>query len=498
LLLLTQIAAAQEPSPLPRYTPVAGEISTAGGQEVWTFEALANSVVSIKVETDDSSFDPTVQVLDPDGRPIITNDDFAYPDTRDALLEAITLPRTGVFQVVVSGYADTAGSYMLTLLPGYADPLTVDEFSSVSRWTSDNEDLEIISQDDAMLLQLAGVAQSAVAFAPESNIISDFYAAVDVSGILAINTWSVGMALRQQGDRQYRFMVNAEGQWRFTLVDTGVETVLRDWTVHPAILPGQTEFTLGVLAHGSGFDIFYNNQLMGQVNDTTLTEPGLVGLVVGTADALASETIGTFDRLAITVPVTVDGEPLLPDQIIIGTTTQTVQELERRRIIPAGGAQALAVPESFVESARPGVAIQTLGRGVTFARYALSTNATLATAAEGISACGLLFQATGETDYAVAYVDNSGVYGVSVRSGEDFAPGIFGEGLEVNLAAPVNIMVVVTDDMLYFFVNGRRMGTMPIEPIDGPVGNALINFDPVNANCTFTDTWVWRLDSTDS
>ncbi|MDQ7035919.1 MAG: hypothetical protein Q9P01_14130, partial [Anaerolineae bacterium] len=64
-------------------------------------------------------------------------------------------------------------------------------------------------------------------------------------------------------------------------VQAGEETILRDWGTHPAIRPSATEFTLGVLVNGTGYDIFYNEQFIGTQVDAALSD-GQVGFVINT------------------------------------------------------------------------------------------------------------------------------------------------------------------------------------------------------------------------
>jgi hypothetical protein len=76
--------------------------------------------------------------------------------------------------------------------------------------------------------------------------------------------------------------------------------VLRDWINHPNIVPGQTTFSLSMLANGAGFEFFYNDGFIGTVSDTTLAEAGELGFMVGTTTSQDSTTTAVFSDLVLT------------------------------------------------------------------------------------------------------------------------------------------------------------------------------------------------------
>ena len=110
----------------------------------------------------------------------------------------------------------------------------------------------------------------------------------------------------------------------------------------------------------------------------------------------------------------------------------------------------------------------------------------------GLSGCGLLLRQTGDTHYMVAYLDNSGAYGVSERTGDAFMPGIYGENVVSDTSITNELLVVVSGNILHYFINGHHVDTMEINSIEGEVGNVLVNFEPVDSYCEFTNTWLWK------
>jgi hypothetical protein len=168
-----------------------------------------------------------------------------------------------------------------------------------------------------------------------------------------------------------------------------------------------------------------------------------------------------------------------------------VRELEHRHLIPAGGEMALTVEESFVESSRPGVHPFMLGRGAVYTNFVLAATVSWQALDEGATGCGLIFRAADESHYTLAYVDQTGGYGVSQREGDTFHPGIFGENSEW-AAGTRHLLVIANGDTVHYYVDGSYVGTLDNDVAEGAVGNAVVNFDPIHTSCQFDDTWVWR------
>lgn len=490
------LAAQSGATPLTRFETRQGNISRIGDTQTWTFDALADEALSIVIEPTVPFFDSTLQIVDESGRVVLTSDDFAYPDDINATVEAITIPRSGTYEVIISGYGNSTGSYRITLLPGYGSLGQRQTFDGANSWQAQSNDLSLQVSDGALNLSLEGVQVKGIAGSTSVNTFTDLYTQVDYVNINARNGWEVGIVLRQQddGDTYYQYSVNSQGLWRFLAVENGVERLIRDYTPHPAIVAGQTTFTLGILANAAGFDVFYNGQFMGQVVDTAIADGGTVGVVVQSANAIGSTLSAQLDNFAVTQPLTLSGERILPQSLILGTPRQIVQELERRGVIHPGGNLPLNVPESFADSRTPGVAQVPLGRGATYTNFALGTSATLTqNGRSDLAGCGLLLQSSGENTYMVAFVDNADGYGISARSGDSFEAGIFSENAEWITDAANSMIVVVNEGQLYYYVNGNYAGTMSVASVAGQVGNVLINFEAVESTCAFTDTWLWNL-----
>jgi len=491
MLLFYAPAQAQEAATLALFSPVNGNIENGAPQD-WTFTAASDAVVSFRVEATSGELDPVLEIVNGSGDVLIRNDDYNYPDSPDALLEAITIPRTDTYTARVSGFNGSSGEYTLTMLAGFGDVGASENFNAASNWRAQGEALDINIADGNMLLAIAGVQQTGIAVNRDMANLRDFYAQVSVSIVESQSGWIVGLTARHQGaDYYYLLTINDQGEWRFAVHTPDGERVLRDWVAHPAIVPGRTEFTLGLMAQSGGYDFFYNGQLFGQVADRMLEDPGRVGLVVASTDSLTGTTVAQFDDLTITVPVRINGEMVIPQQLIMNPPQAMVRELEHRHLIPAGGEMVLTVEESFVESSLPGVHPFMLGRGTTYTNFALSTTVSWQMLGEGAAGCGLIFRSADESNFALAYVDQTGGYGLSQREADAFLPGIFGENGAWE-GQPRHLLVIANRDTIYYYIDGLYAGTVENTIVEGAVGNAVVNFDPISTSCQFDNTWVWR------
>lgn len=478
------------------YTPLAGSIDAPGATESWSFIGAEGAVVSVLIEAE-GSFDPRVTLTSSAGRILIANDDFAYPGRRDSLLQAITLPRTDTYTLTIAGFGDTVGAYTLTLFHGYAAFAGTEDFESDNAdWSAVGSALNLDGSAGRLTLGLEGVGQSAFASGGLSLPEQDFYARVELSNISGRNGWIVGFVLRHQGGDFYRLALNDSGQWRLTHTASGVERVVRDWTNHPAIRAGETDFSLGVLANGGGFDAFYNNFYIGQAVDEQYTPPespaSMIGVMVGTASTVGSATVAEYDNLIVTQPLRLGESEIIPDQLMAGGVALTMQELQRRRVAPVGGAQTLTVTESSGQLMETGVQRVMLARGTTFGALVMGTSFTVS-AGDGTVGCGVVFGHTDEGNYTLAFLDKRGGYGISTRQSGTFQPGLFGESANPAWREGLQeVLVVRLADRAYLYINRQYVGMEETALVEGEVGNAVVNYDPISTSCRFTNTWVWR------
>ncbi len=492
LLAASTHAQTDETGIIEALTPVEGRVAPDETQS-WSFDAANGQVVSFFVKDISGGFDAVVSITDNTGNELISNDDYNYPNNGDALLEAITIPRTGTYNVSVSGFNGEDGAFRLTMLPGFSELDRSENFNGSLTWEALAEPVVVEAVDDKLSLTLTGSRLRGIAVEAGADTPTNYFAEAKVNVSGGQDGWIVGMAARlQDTDSYYALNINSSGQWRFILHQAGNDQTIRDWTPHPAIVPDQGAFTLGMMVNGSGYDFFYDGQLFGRLSDSSLPNEGEFGFLVETEGSPESESTALFDDLVITVPTLINNRLLIPEQVVISTPNDTVQELQRRGLIPGGGEMALTVNESFVESRRPGVERLMLGRGVTYQNFAMGTMVSWQAAA-GITGCGLVLRGIDDTHYTLAYVDQTGGYGLSQLTDDAFAPGVFGESADFE-AGTHHLLIIARGDILYYYVDGQYKGTLENSAVEGMIGEAVVNFEPISTSCTFTETWLWRWD----
>lgn len=481
---------AQTAEPITLPAEIAGE-AASGETDSYTFTASAGGVVSLSVRAE-GEFDPVVTLLDSTGRVILTNDDYAYPESRDALLEAISIPRTGTYTVQVSGYEGSSGQYTLRAYPGFSEIAANEAFTQEDAWELVN-DLSIVTAEESLIATISGQRVIGAAVYQFADPMTDAYVQAQFSDIDNSSGWSVGLALRQVSSGYYTVIVNDQGFWRFGVVNEGELTVIRDWTAHPNIVAGQTSFTLGAIVNGVGFDFYYNGGYIGSVVDNTIARAGSVGIVVGTPASLNSTTTATITQFVATTPHFVNGGRVIPQQVIVSSAAEMQRALELRHVISANGTMALTVPESTVEYARDGVNRLMLGRGTTYTHFAMGAMVEIQGARAGMAGCGLVVSYADEGDYFLAFLDQSGGYGLSQRSGDIFLPGVFGEhpALESGLH---HLLLIADVNTLYYYLDGALAGSLPISARAGEVGTAVVNYETITTTCRYQDVWLWRWD----
>lgn len=473
-------------------TLTAIETGTApvGAPDVWTFVGQAGQVVSFVARGDDG-FDPVIALIDGSDRELIRADDARYPDSTDALLEAITLPRTDSYRIEVSGFNGSAGDYTLQVLPGYSLWNGDSQDASAPAWESfapASDALTITNDDEAIDVRFETEGGTAALF-DEAQAAADFYASARVQTIDNDDGWRVGITARRDGERYYLFEVSDQGLWRFSLADDDSLDTIRDWTPHPNIVPGVPTFTLGMLAHGGGFDFFVNSGYVGSSSDERLTSAGAIGLAVGARSSQETTTQAVISEWIVTTPTLFDDARVTPETLIVSDGVVMARALQRRHVVGAG-VMSLTVPESSVEFAGAGINRVMLGRGATYTNFAFGATLDWRAVRQGTTGCGLIARAAGEDDYTLAFVDSSGGYGIARYEAGAFASDTFGEDERAE-GGRHHLLVIADGNTVYFYLDGRLVGTADNQARAGEVGTAVVNYDAISTTCAFSNLWLW-------
>lgn len=97
----------------------AGSITQDNKFDVYTYEGVANSSVTIALNATSGTLDTTLYLLSPSGQLIAENDDAVPGENTNSLIADFTLPEDGQYAIIVTHYGalygGTTGTYTLTL-----------------------------------------------------------------------------------------------------------------------------------------------------------------------------------------------------------------------------------------------------------------------------------------------------------------------------------------------------------------------------------------------
>jgi hypothetical protein len=472
--------------------PTTGNL--ASGESLrFAFIAREGQMLSFLVRAD-ANLDPILSIEDNDGETLLSNDDYDYPNSRNAVIEGFYAPYNGSYSLVLSAYGSTAGVYDLTMFSGYSNLAYLSNFDDAGPW----EGLSIPNHEASTFNVVNGTANLNQTGIQQTGIASGlnaegehYYLDSRMSSITGARGWEVGLVFKlQDAENYYRLLINNSGAWQLAKIQAGAEIPLRDWNTHPAIRPEATNFALGVLVNGSGYDIFYDDSYIGSAYDDEFSG-GQIGLIVISSNAVGSQVTARYDSLTVTNPMLLNESSIFPSQLVTAGANGTIRELERRMLIPAGGEMAFTIPESFAQNNRAGVSVFPMGNEVVFTNFALAATVSWSSSASDANACGIAFRNDGANHYALAYVDSSGGYGLSERADTAFIQNLYNNRIDSQVP-PYQLLLIVNGDEVVYFINGIYALSMSLSRSEGTVGEAVVNFEAVNTNCQFNNFWLWR------
>ncbi len=472
---------------------VEGELAP-GETHRYVLTALELALLSFHVEALSDSLDPLLEIYDAGGELVIASDDYAYPETRDAAIQAFVMPRTATYAIVVSGFGESAGAYRLHALPGYDRLALREKPVDSANWEVVYSDATVnVSDASVFALEMRGLARSAALVGLHLPIENDLYFEAAFDQVSSPAVWQVGLLFHYRSPTNYyRLLLNKNGYWRVDRIEGEAVTQLRGWTNHPAIRPGERAFRLGVLVSGAHFDIVYNGQDVGSVTGSS-APAGSLGVAVATDERIGGAVSLVVGEIVVTLPSRVGENRLIPQQLIARGSYAMADALARHGLVPAGGEIKLAVPESTLRRLRGGVSRLPIASSFSFAQFAMGVELRLEVGAAGNGGCGLFFHHHDDEHYTLAYVTSHGDYGVSRRAGEGFAPGIYGNRGRTQ-GTDHFLLVIVLDDAIHYFLDERYAGRMDSIPLLGSIGIAAVNYEDVETSCLFEDLWLLSLD----
>ena len=463
----------------------------AGETQRYSLTVLALTLASVRVEALSDGLDPTLAIYDSAGALLVSNDDYDYPAALDAAIQAFVFPRTSTYTIAVGAFGESTGDYRLQVQPGF-DQLAIHET------TVDSANWEIVysngpvsvSESSVFAVEMRGLARSAGMVGLHLPTETDLYFEAIFEQVSSPAVWHVGLLFRYLSPSTYhRLLLSKRGYWRVDRIEGDTVTPLRNWTAHPAIPPGESAFRLGVLVSGQHYDVVYNGQVVGAAWDRAPSQAGSLGIAMMTDDQAGGAMSLVVAETRVTLPTRADNKVPFPQTLLAKGYYAMAEDLARLQLVPVGGEVQVALPESSVRSARPGVTRLPVASNFSFAQFAFGVSLTIDTRSDGNGGCGLFFHYNDDENYTLAYVTSHGDYGISRRAADGFAPGVYG-----NRPAPASgahhLLAIVSDEVIHYFLDGRYVGSLDSRPRIGGVGIAAVNYDEVDTSCAFTDLWL--------
>ena len=468
----------------------------AGEVHRYSLTVLALTLVSFRAEALDDGLDPILEIYDGANQLVTANDDYGYPLTTDAAIQAFVIPRTATYTIAVSAFGETSGEYRLHVLPGYDVLALHDTEMDRSDWEIVySEALVNVSESSLFALDIEGLGRSAVVLGLHFPLARDAYFEIAFESVSATTSWQVGLIFRYLApDRYHRLLLSDEGFWRLDRVEGESTIAVRGWSTHPAIRAGERDFRLGILFSGQHYDVVYNGQVVGSAWDESTPTAGSVGIAMRTDDVYAGRLSFAAGEALLTLPTRVKEDQLFPWRISARNYYAMATELARKQLAPVGGEVKLTLPESSVRRVQAGVTRLPVASDLMFAEFALGASVSVTVSAGAAGGCGIFFHFNDEEHYSLAYLTADGDYGLSRRVGDGFEPGIYGQR---DLPPPESdhyLLVIALDNIIHLYVDEDYAGSLDSQPRIGGVGIAAVNYEAANTGCFFGDLWLLSLD----
>ncbi len=146
------------PTPIPRDETVVGEISNSQPYRTFSFEGVANELISVNMQAIGANLDTLLQIVDPSGNVVDVNDDAVLGETTDSAVADARLLSSGTYTIIATRYAKeaggTEGQFQLTLsgptgnVAAQASTLNLPQgVVEVSLFWSSTADLQLLVRD---------------------------------------------------------------------------------------------------------------------------------------------------------------------------------------------------------------------------------------------------------------------------------------------------------------------------------------------------------------
>ncbi len=495
--------------------PLSGRLDAATPQAEYSFECAATGIGSLVVQTTSGDLVVDATVQDAQGYP------FAYgtvvPGTASVTVsEGFSMPADGPCTVTLARQGNSAGTYDVRLLPGYAGLTKWDTFGP----STDSLHMEWEPYASANMtvttfsgqLRIEVMKDNLVAYALPTGddlVWGDSYIQADFTISGSPSYFEYGFVLRSDGpgDHFYSVTFSSDNDYSVYYFD-GEWQPVQGWTVSPVIDASDTQPRVGVLMQGNLFKLYFNGRLVAEVPDPvnyaseglsgliaattvdqfdtltvfvdnvvvtrpyspgtgtvpfggqiaaqpTPTKPGLLGSL-GTIKTPAPPTPTLPLALPTETPVAQSAYPARLERWASASFAEIMDELRTLGVVPAGGEVTLTVPSSYGDTASEGFNSYPLGRGRTFRNFVLGFDARLIYSGVG-AGCGMYFRAleTG-SDSALVFEDGWALLGEFDADGQMLDSSVLDafDAVVPGQGVTNRVLVIALEDVTLMYVNG--------------------------------------------
>jgi hypothetical protein len=492
---------------------VTGVINETQTEQRWTISVGKGQRLGLRMKATAGDLDPYIELLDKDGNVIIKGNPSSL---RNSTIDAFVVPDTNTYTIRATRSADkatTTGTYSLSATPGFSFLLLNDPSGTnapMRTWQNPNSFSHFANNSLEMQLT-ADNSYTWTTVADRFGTFKNLYLQADVTSANPDpkSYWEAGLMLRgvRMADalQFYVFFVNSDGKWKLSLSQPGLLKDLSDWKVLPVTV--QKTATLGLMVQENKLSVFYNGQLLTEVEDKSVMDEGTFGVAIGTGTGDNNNALVRFSNFVVTLPAGESAtEPIkAPTQLAEWQRAQEpmLAELLKYKLIPSIGKMGLEIKtKAFVtNNTGGGIVMQPLAESLTFTDIVYSADVTWESSNEN-TACAMELRAADDSNFTIIYLDRNGGYGVRQESKTKEAKestvnvslyNLSNAILKDNLATN-RVTIVAVGNSLMVYVNGVLLADLTVKQSSGGVRIAAYNYQRASSICQFTNLWLRSFD----
>lgn len=472
LLVLALTSARQDAPTLALMQSQTSQLEADAAPATWRYSS-PQTPSTVLVETLSGSLDPALEVLNLDGEPVYSNDDFAPAYSTAA---RVSLP-PGEYILQVRAVYGT-GAYRISALPGDMHWQWDDDLRQENPfWRPFG-----VRSAEGFDLQTP-LTHSRLYFPLGSPRLSDVYiqARYDWAEFRAGSEAGLAVRARRESNGQIggvRLEVSPNGRWALNRNDGfGGELELASGV----LLGGGEALSLGLLAEGERVAAFADGLLLAEVEDSTPHSEWGVFIYDGKI-TLQDFWLATPARTPLNYPPQLENWAATHSEAI-------TDELIEAGVLPTTGKRIFGVP-SAIYTASGGEQRNFLlsDPELVFDDVVIGLDVRFIAGVD--MGCGVLMRFNGRENRVLSFVDNQDGAGL-VWWKDDLVRLTNYFLLPKPSAAQNRLLLIAQDHFLTLYANGELVAQSLVPRRTGNIGVGFLNYAQNPATCEFRDIWVW-------